>query len=46
MYYSKLTAVRLTVIGHNDGNMALSVDRLVTQTDILQMHLEQNIRYV
>ena len=34
MYYSKLTTVRLTVIGLNDGNVALSVDRLVTQTDI------------
>jgi hypothetical protein len=34
MYYSKLTTVRLAVISLNDGNMALSVDRLVTQTDI------------
>jgi len=34
MYYSKPTTVRLTVIGPNDGNMAVSVDRLVTQTDI------------
>jgi hypothetical protein len=34
MYYSKLTTVRLTVIGLNDGNIALSVDISVTQTDI------------
>jgi hypothetical protein len=45
MYSSKFVTVRLTVIGPYDGNMTLSVDRLITQTCIYKRILSGTLEH-